>query len=228
MSEPTAPAKPSGNAPGAARRCVEPARGALRGSLRVPGDKSIAHRAVLFNAAAQGEARLRGLPSGADVLSSISAVGALGCKVTRAQDELRIEGRALRFDPPGAPIDCGNSGTTMRLLTGLLAGARIEAVLDGDASLRRRPMERVATPLRSLGAHVETSDGCAPVRIHGASLTGTRVVLPIASAQLKSAVLLAGLSAAGSTEVVEPSLSRDHTSLTGAPTIFEIQAASTM
>jgi 3-phosphoshikimate 1-carboxyvinyltransferase len=210
MSKPAAPAHPQ-SAAGTASKRVEPARGALRGTLRVPGDKSIAHRAVLFNAAAQGTARLRGLPTGADVLSSIAAVRALGCRIEQADDSLRIEGRALRFDSPSAPIDCGNSGTTMRLLTGLLAGARIEAVLDGDASLRRRPMERVAAPLRSLGARVETSDGRAPVRIHSAALAGTRVQLSIASAQLKSAVLLAGLSASGRTEVVEPSLSRDHT-----------------
>jgi 3-phosphoshikimate 1-carboxyvinyltransferase len=193
-------------------RKVAPARGPLRGSARVPGDKSIAHRAVLLNAVARGTARVRGLPDGADVRSSISAVRMLGCSVDDDGDALRIFGRAGHFEAPRANIDCGNSGTTMRLLAGLLAGGGIEAVLDGDVSLRRRPMARVAKPLREMGAHVETTgEGRAPIRIHPAELRGTRIDLEIASAQVKSAVLLAGLAAAGETAVREPLPSRDHT-----------------
>jgi 3-phosphoshikimate 1-carboxyvinyltransferase len=179
--------------------------------MRVPGDKSIAHRAVLFNAAARGHARIRGLPDGGDVRSSLAAVRALGCSVREEPAALVIEGRALRFVAPAHPIDCGNSGTTMRLLAGLLAGAGVEATLDGDMSLRRRPMERVAKPLRAMGAAVETTDGRAPVRVHPAVLRAASISLDVASAQLKSAVLLAALSAVGRTDVSEPALSRDHT-----------------
>jgi 3-phosphoshikimate 1-carboxyvinyltransferase len=191
-------------------RTVEPARRALRGTVRVPGDKSIAHRAVMLNAAAKGTALVRGVPDGGDVRSTIGAMRALGATLEHDGDVLRIDGCALGFASPARPIDCGNSGTTIRLLTGLLAGVGIEAALDGDASLRRRPMERVAKPLRALGARVDTTDGRAPVRIHPAKLTGTHVDLEVASAQVKSCVLFAGLSAAGPTEVREPAPSRDH------------------
>jgi 3-phosphoshikimate 1-carboxyvinyltransferase len=192
-------------------RIVAPAAVPLRGVVRVPGDKSIAHRAVMLNAASSGTSRVRGVPDGGDVASTIAAMQALGCSIERDGTALRIEGRAARFDVPRAPIDCGNSGTTMRLLTGLLAGAGIDADLDGDASLRRRPMERVAEPLRAMGARIETSGGRAPVRVRSAPLTGGRADLRVASAQVKSAVLLAGLGAKGRTEVSEPSPSRDHT-----------------
>jgi 3-phosphoshikimate 1-carboxyvinyltransferase len=134
----------------------------------------------------------------------------LGCNVERRDGVVTIEGRALRFGVPDHAIDCGNSGTTMRLLTGLLAGCGIEVVLDGDASLRRRPMERVAKPLRSMGAEIVTTDGRAPLRISPARLHPASVTLDVASAQLKSAVLLAALSTEGRTEVTEPALSRDH------------------
>jgi 3-phosphoshikimate 1-carboxyvinyltransferase len=193
-----------------ASRTVVPAKQPLSGTLRVPGDKSIAHRAVMLNAAARGTALVRGVPSGGDVASTIGAMRALGCTVERDGDGLRITGRALGFAAPARPLDCENSGTTIRLLTGLLAGTGIEAVLDGDASLKRRPMERVATPLRALGARVETTGGRAPVRVHPAKLMGAHVDLDVASAQVKSAVLFAGLSAHGRTEVREPAPSRDH------------------
>ena len=194
----------------AATRTVLPARKRLAGSVRVPGDKSIGHRSVLFNAAAVGTATIRGLPDGADVCSSVDAMRTLGCKVERRDGVVTIEGCALRFRAPDHAIDCGNSGTTMRLLTGLLAGSGIDVVLDGDASLRRRPMERVARPLREMGAQIETTDGRAPIRIASARLRGASVKLDVASAQLKSAVLLAALSTEGRTEVTEPALSRDH------------------
>jgi len=177
----------------------------------VPGDKSIAHRAVLFNAAAQGKAVVRGLPDGADVASTIRAVESLGSRVVRASTgDVTVEGCDFRFRAPAAAIDCGNSGTTMRLLMGLLAGQSFSAVLDGDESLRRRPMERVANPLRRMGASITTTDGRAPVTVSGGGLRGVAHRLEVASAQVKSALLLAGLQASGATEVHEPSATRDH------------------
>jgi 3-phosphoshikimate 1-carboxyvinyltransferase len=181
------------------------------GRLRVPGDKSIAHRAVLFNAAARGRAVVRGLPDGADVASTIRAVESLGCRVARANDgDLSVEGLDFLFTPPTGTIDCGNSGTTMRLMMGLLAGQAFRAVLDGDDSLRRRPMERVAKPLRLMGARIDTTNGKAPVTVSGGGLGGVVHRLEVASAQVKSALLLAGLQASGATEIHEPSPTRDH------------------
>jgi 3-phosphoshikimate 1-carboxyvinyltransferase len=192
-------------------RTIRPASAPLRGELEVPGDKSLAHRAVLFNGCARGRARITGLPDGHDVLSSVAAMTALGCVVEGPRDGvLEIEGRAMRLAAPGAVVDCGNSGTTIRLLMGLLSGQRFESVLDGDASLRRRPMERVAAPLRELGACVTTTDGRAPVRVLPAQLHPARVDTHVASAQVKSALLLAALSAAGTTTVVESVPTRDH------------------
>lgn len=192
---------------------VSPAEAPLRGNAVVPGDKSIAHRAVLFSAAASGSAKITGLPSGHDVLSSLAAVERLGARVQRLAEpgSVQIEGCGLRFTEPTSPIDCGNSGTTIRLLMGLLAGSGIRVVLDGDSSLRRRPMARVADPLITMGASIHTDSGRAPVRIEPAALTGTAHELTVASAQIKSALLLAGLSANGITQVTEPLLSRDHT-----------------
>ena len=192
-------------------RNVEPATRPLGGRLRVPGDKSIAHRAVLFNAAAAGRATLRGLPDGADVASSLAAVGALGCRVERrSASEVVLEGRNFRFDRPSGVVDCGNSGTTMRLLMGLLAGQAFDVTLDGDASLRRRPMERVAGPLRAMGANIATSDGKAPVTVGRGSLRGAVQRMTVASAQVKTALLLAALQARGTSEIVEPVPTRDH------------------
>jgi 3-phosphoshikimate 1-carboxyvinyltransferase len=192
-------------------RTVAPARTPLAARLRVPGDKSIAHRAVLFNAAARGRAVVRGLPDGADVASTIRAVESLGCRVVRAEGgALSIEGRDFRFAPPTGVIDCGNSGTTMRLVMGVLAGQSFRAVLDGDDSLRRRPMERVARPLRRMGASIDTTDGKAPVTVAGGGLHGAVHRLEVASAQVKSALMLAGLQADGGTEIHEPSPTRDH------------------
>ena len=196
-----------------AARFVDRARAALRGRVAVPGDKSIAHRAVMFNAAGEGEALVRGLPSGHDVASTMSAMRALGATVEPVSPgAVRIRGRAMRFEPSPGTIDCENSGTTMRLLTGLLAGQEgLVATLVGDASLSRRPMKRVAAPLIALGAHIDTTDGHAPIVIHGSRLKAAPVVLAVASAQLKSAVLLAGLRADGLTDVTEPIATRDHT-----------------
>lgn len=194
-------------------RHVAPAAGPLRGRLRVPGDKSIAHRAVMFNAAAAGRATVRGLPSGRDVQSTVKAMRRLGARIDQiAPGTLRIDGRDLAFDKGEVAIDCENSGTTMRLLCGLLAGqAGLVATLGGDESLSRRPMRRVADPLASLGGRVETTDGHAPLKVTGAALRGAAIDLSVASAQLKSALLLAGLQAEGPTSVTEPVLTRDHT-----------------
>ncbi len=194
-------------------RTVLPAAGPLRGRVSVPGDKSIAHRAVMFNAAGQGEALVRGLPSGRDVASTMAAMAGLGAGIERlGLDSVRVRGRDLVFDRSPGRIDCENSGTTMRLLCGLLAGQQgLDATLVGDASLSRRPMRRVAEPLARLGALIETTEGHAPVRIRGGLLTGAEVALAVASAQVKSAVILAGLQGQGTTAVVEPASSRDHT-----------------
>jgi 3-phosphoshikimate 1-carboxyvinyltransferase len=194
-------------------RFVDRAREALRGTVRVPGDKSISHRAVMFNAAGEGEAQVTGLASGRDVASTMSAMRTLGAAVEKTGDgAVRIRGRAMRFERRPGAIDCENSGTTMRLLAGLLAGQHgLEATLVGDASLSKRPMKRVAAPLALLGGDLETTDGHAPLLIRGRTLAPATISLEVASAQVKSAVLLAGLQAAGTTAVIEPVTTRDHT-----------------
>jgi 3-phosphoshikimate 1-carboxyvinyltransferase len=192
-------------------RVAAPPRG-LAGEVGVPGDKSIAHRALLLGALAEGTTVVTGFPGGADVLSSLGAIRALGARAERAGETVRVEGTAGRLGPPGSTaVDCGNSGTTMRLLAGLVAAGAGTTVLDGDGSLRRRPMGRVAEPLVAMGARVATTDGHAPVTVHGGPLAAIEWRLPVASAQVKSAVLLAGLRARGTTRVVEPLASRDHT-----------------
>ena len=191
---------------------VGPPRRGLRGTTTVPGDKSIAHRALLLGALAEGVTRVRNFPGGADTLSTLAAVRALGARTERTDDTVLVEGAGAGLgDGARATIDCGNSGTTMRLGAGLVAGAPGETTLDGDASLRRRPMERVAAPLRAMGAACDTTAGHAPVRVRGGALRGIEWTLPVASAQVKSAVLLAGLRARGTTRVREPLPSRDHT-----------------
>jgi 3-phosphoshikimate 1-carboxyvinyltransferase len=192
---------------------VEPAA-ALVGHVAVPGDKSISHRAVLLGAVSDGETRIRGFGRSEDTESTIAAVRALGVEVYEADDEtLRVFGAGLRgLEPPAEPIDCGNAGTLMRLLPGLLAGQDGTFVLTGDDSLRSRPMERIAEPLRRMGVRIETEDGRAPLTITGGPVQSLTYELPVASAQVKSAILLAGLYAAeGETTVVEPLPTRDHT-----------------
>ncbi|MEX1357396.1 MAG: 3-phosphoshikimate 1-carboxyvinyltransferase [Gaiellaceae bacterium] len=194
---------------------VEPGA-ALAGHIGVPGDKSISHRAVLIGAVCEGETRVAGFGRSADTESTIAAVRALGAEVVEEDvDTLVVRGVGLSgLAEPRAPVDCGNAGTLIRLLTGLLAGQEgREFELTGDESLRARPMERVAEPLRRMGASVETADGRAPVVVRGAPLQGIDYELPVASAQVKSAVLLAGLLAEGRTTVVEPAPTRDHTEL---------------
>jgi len=190
---------------------VQPAA-RVAGELAVPGDKSIAHRALILAALAQGESWIHGLPEGEDVLATAGCLRALGANLQRSGRTARIRGAGLRsFATPHGPLDCANSGTTMRLLLGVLAGSSLSATLDGDASLRRRPMARVIEPLRTMGAKIESPEGRAPLVVTGTSLQGRRHTLPVASAQLKSALLLAGLSANGPTTVVEPLATRDHT-----------------
>lgn len=184
------------------------------GTTSVPGDKSISHRAVMLGAIARGTTRVRGFLNGADCLATLEAFRAMGVAVEQdGPTSLTIAGvgdHGLRS--PEAPLDLGNSGTSCRLLAGLLAGQGIEATLTGDRSLRSRPMERIAGPLRLMGADVRTTDGCAPVRIGRArELRAIDYTLPVASAQIKSAILLAALGASGRTTVRSPGPSRDHT-----------------
>lgn len=192
----------------------------LRGTLVVPGDKSISHRALLLPALAEGLTRVRGLSDGHDVAATRQALQLLGISIEGRGDLVEVRGRALGqwralSAVPREPIqlDCGNSGTTMRLLLGVLAAAPlVRAELVGDPSLQRRPMLRVVEPLRQMGAQIETSaTGGAPLLVSGTALTGASHLLRVASAQLKSALLLAGLHATGATQVTEPGLSRDHT-----------------
>jgi 3-phosphoshikimate 1-carboxyvinyltransferase len=191
---------------------VRPAPGALCGTLTVPGDKSIAHRALLLGALASGTTVVEGFPGGEDVRATLGAMRTLGADITWSGDVVRVEGVGRSLGNAGTHvIDCRNSGTTMRLGAGLVAGGGATVTFDGDASLRRRPMERIAEPLRRMGAHVVTTDGHAPLAVRGGPLTAIDWPLPVASAQIKSAILLAGLRARGTTRVHEPIPSRDHT-----------------
>src|SRR3954465_5309013 len=193
--------------------------GPLRGTCRMPGDKSISHRALLFGALADGAVEARGLGRGGDNLSTASALRALGVDIEIDGDEARVRGVGFAgLAAAAGPLDCGNSGTTIRLLMGLLAGRPFETELCGDASLTRRPMRRVAEPLRRMGATVEGRvdpprpvDVFPPVRVRGGALVGIDYDLPVASAQLKSALVLAGLQAKGPSRLREPGRSRDHT-----------------
>jgi 3-phosphoshikimate 1-carboxyvinyltransferase len=188
--------------------------GPLRGSLTAPPDKSLSHRAALLAAMTDEPVRVTGYLDAADTNSTLAAVQALGARVERHPGELVIRGAGLRSAAPAPePIDVGNAGTLMRLLPGWLAGQEGGSwTLDGDASIRRRPVDRVATPLAQMGARIEaTDDRYPPFTVTGSPLSGIEYALPVASAQVKSCVLLAGLLASGPTTVVEPAPSRDHT-----------------
>lgn len=182
----------------------------LKGSFVPPGDKSISHRAGLLALIAQGSCLVSNYSPCQDCASTLEAYRRLGGNPLAEGDDLRLTGLGGRLAPQ-ARVDCGNSGTTMRLLMGILAGAGGDFLLDGDESLRKRPMERVAKPLRLMGARVDCPEGRPPVSLKGGGLKGIDYALPVASAQLKSAVLLAGVQAQGVTRVSEPSPSRDHT-----------------
>jgi 3-phosphoshikimate 1-carboxyvinyltransferase len=187
---------------------------ALRTELTVPGDKSISHRAVMLAALSNGPCVIRGFLAGEDCLSTAAAFRALGVKIETPEPEtLVVYGTRGKFSPPTSDIDCGNSGTTMRLLAGLLAGQPFRSRLTGDPSLSKRPMRRVIEPLTQMGASIraEGTDDRPPLVIEGGALKAIHYYSPVASAQVKSAVLLAGLFAQGKTSVTEPSQSRDHT-----------------
>ena len=178
----------------------------------MPGDKSISHRALLLGAVSDGETVVRGFGRSGDTLSTLAAVRSLGAQVDDDGDQLVVHGLGLR-GLQSASIDCGNAGTLARLIVGLLAFQEGSFTLTGDESLSARPMERVAEPLRRMGARIDTTDGHLPLTVTGSPLEAIDYELPVASAQVKSAVLLAGLGATGKTTVVEPAPTRDHTEL---------------
>ena len=193
----------------------------LHAEFSVPGDKSMSHRAAILGGLANGSCTIHNFLPSEDCLNTLNAMKALGATY-QVLDELenygpthlRIHGQSLQLSAPAAPIDCGNAGTGMRLLAGLLAGQAFSTELFGDASLSSRPMGRITIPLRQMGAHIETlgnTPGCAPLRIHAAKLHPITYEMPVASAQVKSAILLAGLFAEGQTTVIQPAETRDHT-----------------
>ena len=189
-------------------------RGPLRGTIHVPGDKSITHRALILSALAEGSATIRGYCRGQDCLNTLAALQQLGISIQVEPNQVHVSGKGLwGLTEPTEPLDCGNSGTGLRLLTGVLAGQQFFSVLTGDASLRSRPMGRIVKPLQQMGAHIQGRKGgeLAPLAVTGSPLKGIDYVSPVSSAQIKSAVLLAGLFADGETRFTEPLQSRDHT-----------------
>ena len=188
--------------------------GPLQGTVSVPGDKSITHRAIILSALAEGESSISGYCKGEDCLNTMRTFQAMGVQINEQPDQLRVLGKGLwGLTEPDQPLDCGNSGTGIRLLAGLLAGQDFFTVLTGDASVRRRPMGRVVKPLREMGATIAGRKGgeLAPLAITGSRLRGIAYTAPVASAQVKSCILLAGLYASGTTSVTEPAPTRDHT-----------------
>lgn len=189
---------------------IRPARN-ISGSLRLPGDKSISHRYAMLGAIAEGNTRLENFSTGADCASTLGCVRALGVEVERNQNSVVIHGQGPALRAPADPLDCGNSGSTMRMTSGILAGQDFGSELMGDESLSRRPMARIIAPLEMMGAKIKAqSGGRPPLHITGGRLTGIRYEMPVASAQVKSCLLFAGLFAAGETAVVEPIRTRDH------------------
>ena len=186
----------------------------LKGTLTVPGDKSINHRAIMFGSLAEGTTTIHGFLKGADCLSTIDCFRKMGISIEEKEDTIYVHGKGLHgLHKPEETLDVGNSGTTTRLISGILAGQNFDTVLSGDASLNSRPMGRVMKPLSMMGADITSihDTGCAPLSIKGRSLNAIHYDSPVASAQVKSCVLLAGLYANGKTSVTEPALSRDHT-----------------
>jgi 3-phosphoshikimate 1-carboxyvinyltransferase len=190
---------------------IRPAK-KLQGEISLPGDKSVSHRAALLGAIANGVTRIGNFATSRDCVSTLGCLKQLGVEISRNGTDIEITGVGKNgLSKPQTPLDCGNSGTTMRLLAGILAGQRFESELTGDDSLRLRPMRRIIEPLTLMGAAVESEDGRAPLKISGGKLSGLRYELPVASAQIKSSVLLAGLYADGTTTVIEGTPTRDHT-----------------
>ena len=190
---------------------VRPARNIL-GSMRVPGDKSISHRYAMLAALAKGRSRFQNFSPGADCASTLGCVRALGCAAERdEQDAVIVEGLGPRLQAPNQPLECGNSGSTMRMLAGIVSGQTFSSEMIGDESLSRRPMKRIIEPLSRMGAQIQAADGgCAPLHIKGGKLHGIEYHPPVASAQVKTSLLFAGLLAEGKTTVEEPSRTRDH------------------
>ena len=192
---------------------VQPAH-SVAGDISIPGDKSISHRALMLGAVATGKTVVNGFLHGEDCIATRGALESMGVPIRDLpHGGLEIHGVGLKgLQAPRAALDLGNSGTAIRLMTGLLAGQAFDAELTGDASLRQRPMERIAAPLRAMGAKIDTNGGKPPIRVRGGSaLHGIEYTLPIASAQVKSALLIASLSASGKTTLRSPGPSRDHT-----------------
>lgn len=198
-------------------RCTD----GVRGTLRLPGDKSISHRYALLGGIAAGETKLSNFSTGADCASTLGCMTALGAELTNEAGVISIRGGGLR--EPSASLDCGNSGSTMRMLSGIVAGQPFASEMVGDESLSKRPMRRVIEPLERMGARIDSNNGRAPLRIRGGGLRAIDYSLPMASAQVKSAVLLAGLFAEGETWVEEPVRTRDHTELALAAFGAEVQ-----
>jgi 3-phosphoshikimate 1-carboxyvinyltransferase len=193
---------------------IEPIKKPITGEITVPGDKSIAHRAVIFGSIAAGRSRIFNLSGGDDNSRTVRAFRQMGVEIIRDGEALCIDGQGWDgLRAPGERIDCGNSGTTMRLLSGVLAGRPLSSELDGDDSLRQRPMQRIIDPLNLMGAKVcsKAGNGLAPLEISGGNLVGIRYRMPVASAQVKSAIILAALQARGVSMIEEPQKSRDHT-----------------
>ena len=188
----------------------------LRGEISVPGDKSISHRAVMFGAISEGTTEVTNFLQGADCLSTISCFRKMGINIQNNNGEILVRGKGLHgLTAPDDVLDVGNSGTTTRLISGILSGQNFATTLSGDDSLNSRPMKRIMTPLNTMGAHIRSlnDNGCAPLHIRPGALHGIHYQSPVASAQVKSAVLLAGLYADSPTSVTEPALSRNHTEL---------------
>jgi 3-phosphoshikimate 1-carboxyvinyltransferase len=194
-------------------RLIQPARN-IMGSLRLPGDKSISHRYAMLGAFAAGTSRFTNFSTGADCASTLACMQALGAKVNRtADDGIEVTGVAGRVTPANHPLDCGNSGSTMRMMSGMLAAQEGSFTLIGDESLSRRPMERIRKPLEAMGAKLTLTDGHAPLTIHGGQLKSIDFITPVPSAQVKTCILLAGLQTAGQTTVREALRTRDHSEL---------------
>jgi 3-phosphoshikimate 1-carboxyvinyltransferase len=192
------------------RVVIRPARN-IEGALQLAGDKSISHRYAMLAAIAEGSTRLENFSTGADCASTLNCLAGLGVKWERDNNAVVIQGRGPALEAPNAPLDCGNSGSTMRMLSGLLAGQEFASELVGDESLSRRPMARIVEPLETMGAKIAANDGGRPpLRITGTRLKAIDYKMPVASAQVKSALLFAGLFAEGETRVEEPVRTRDH------------------
>jgi 3-phosphoshikimate 1-carboxyvinyltransferase len=191
---------------------VRPARN-VRGSVGLPGDKSISHRYAMLAAVADGQSRLENYSTGADCASTLGCLRSLGVKWERrdgSDNVIEVQGSGLSLAAPAQPLDCGNSGSTIRMLSGIVAGQKFSSEMAGDESLSRRPMERVITPLTAMGAQIISQNGRPPLHITGAKLKGIHYQMPVASAQVKTCLLFAGLLAEGETRVEEPLRTRDH------------------